>query len=368
MQPDDPGLADEPAEQANTFQYDYRLRCPSGHVTPMSAAVFEVQWSSEHGAIACGVCGKSVPARNENLAARADDDPALVRERVSELIWYHTSTYADWPSSGYAASIAEAFQSSEGMMPPDIHANAVLRAQTKALHVGTYESAIENMHRRMWTENDAESQFYLHRVVLSLAADDIDPNMRHESHEEASQITIDDLGANQAARYINVEESPGSISMAIDPSVIAAIQTIAIPTPLIVGPPSEAISRAADALDSELFSFRQELETLPQSEGFAQDVVLRRRGDAKAIRRHELQTRITAAREKFETRLSEAYLAGINPIVRERLTRAVAWPRGVTASEFHEVFRTHAALITGGAELIAELRRQPPRTPSAGAA
>ncbi|SDR20768.1 hypothetical protein SAMN04489765_3838 [Tsukamurella pulmonis] len=35
------------------------------------------------------------------------------------------------------------------------------RQQAKALHVGTYEAAVENMLRRMRNQNDLASQFYL---------------------------------------------------------------------------------------------------------------------------------------------------------------------------------------------------------------
>lgn len=351
-------------EQAATFQYNYRLRCQNGHPTPVSAAVFESQWHAEDGAISCETCGHPVPARNENLAARADDDPALDSQQISDLAWYHTSTHDDWPRPDYAMTIAEELRTCSAMLPAEIYADVLRRAQTKAFHVGTYESAIENMHRRIWNEGYDDSQFYLHRVALSLSADDIDPTIRHESHEEASQIAIEDLGRYKAVRYINVEESPGSISLAITPSAIATIQTVAIPTTLVVGPPSEVIRRAAAALDAELAPLEQELERLPQSKGFLQEILLRRQGDTETIRRHELDSQITCARREFIAQLSHTYLDGINPIAREHLTRVVSWPQGATAAEFHEIFRTHAALMTGGADLVAELARQPPRTPN----
>lgn len=44
---------------------------------------------------------------------------------------------------------------------------------TRELHVGTYETAIENMLRRMHDEAEAQSVFYLHRVALRVGADQI---------------------------------------------------------------------------------------------------------------------------------------------------------------------------------------------------
>ena len=85
-------------------------------------------------------------------------------------------------------------------------ARIVSGEQTKALH--TYESAIENMLRRMYDQNDANSDFYLHRVALRLPDTAIPDGYRHESHEDASDLTLDDLGEFLAVRYLNVREAP----------------------------------------------------------------------------------------------------------------------------------------------------------------
>lgn len=113
---------------------------------------------------------------------------------------------------GFAVLIAEQLQQFAGTMPDHVYTQMVTHQQTKALHVGTYESSIENTLRRMRDEADAHSQFYLHRVALNVAADAIDTPLRHESHDDASQLVLRDLGALIAVRYINVRESPGSMA------------------------------------------------------------------------------------------------------------------------------------------------------------
>jgi len=255
--------APTPIERSVSFEYDYRMRCPNGHFSQVPSDLFRSQWIIAGGTVPCEVCGESIAVLNENIAVRDPDDLALDRERISDLAWYHTSTHADWPPPGYAATMAEELQWSRQTMPEHVFAEMIHREQTKALHLGTYESAIENMHRRIRNQADRASQFYLHRVSVHLAADDIDPEVRHESHEEASQLTLDDLAPFQAVRYINIEESPGSISLAIKPATIATIQTLPLPWTSLSVPPAAHIVEAAALLDAEFEEINAQLRGLP---------------------------------------------------------------------------------------------------------
>jgi hypothetical protein len=101
----------------------------------------------------------------------------------------------------------------------------------KALHVGSYESAIENMLRRMLNQDDRGGVFYLHRVALNLCPGDLNDGIRDENHEPASQLDLDDLKREglRAIRYLNVWEASGTVSLAIDPGVIESIQTLRLP-------------------------------------------------------------------------------------------------------------------------------------------
>lgn len=66
-----------------------------------------------------------------------------------ETYWYHTSTHANWPGRAFdpTASLTDITQQRMRHIGGD--GNEFERwaegKRTKALHVGTYESAIENM-------------------------------------------------------------------------------------------------------------------------------------------------------------------------------------------------------------------------------
>jgi hypothetical protein len=356
----EPPAAPTPIERSISFEYDYRMRCPNGHFSQVLADLFHSQWIIADGTVPCEACGESIAVINENIAVRNPDDLALDRDRISELAWYHTSTHADWPPPGYAATIAEELQWSRQTMPEHVFAETFHREQTKALHLGTYESAIENVHRRIRNQADRDNQFYLHRVSVNLAADDIDPEVRHESHDEASQLTLDDLAPFQAVRYINVEESPGSTSLAIKPAAIATIQTLPLPRTSLSVPPAAHIVEAEVLLDAELEDIGAQLQGLP-SHDFVTAVKLRHQGNAGALRRTALERRAREAKETFEEQMDATYLGGINPVVREHFTATVDWPPDGRAESQHRTFRVQTAALTRSVDVVAELAQQPVR-------
>jgi hypothetical protein len=349
-------------EQVGRFDYDYRMRCPNGHISHVRSTLFLAESIVEDGSAPCQACGVGIAVVNENIVVRNPDDPSLDRNRVSDLAWYHTSTYPEWPPPDYAEVIADQLQPSPNMMPPRVFAEMVHREQTKALHLGTYESAIENMHRRMRNQDDAHTQFYLHHVSVNLAAGEVEPDVKHESHEEASQLTLDDLADFKAVRYLNVEESAGSISLAVAPSAIASIQTLPLPATFLAAPPSPRMTEAATRLNSELEEIDAQLQALPNYD-FTTGVVLRRQGDAEAIRVRQLGRRRWDARQQFTQQLADTCVPDLNPIVREHFTDAIAWPAGESAESFHNSFRAQAAALSYGGELITELAQHPWSSP-----
>jgi hypothetical protein len=60
------------------------------------------------------------------------------------------------------------------------------RYETQALHLGTYEAAIESMLRRMRNQADGGSQFYLYRVQLRDALT-VEEGWRDEDQAEAAR-------------------------------------------------------------------------------------------------------------------------------------------------------------------------------------
>lgn len=352
-------------EQRGGFDYGYRMKCSNGHFTVVLPARFQSQQGVDGGAVACEVCSIDVPVVNENIAVRDPDDPALDQHRIAKLVWYHTSTYADWPVAGYAEMVAERFRGSEVPMPPSVFADMLHREQTKALHLGTYESAIENMHRRMRNEDDAHSQFYLHRVSLKpIDVELIDTLIRHESHDEASQLTIDDLAGLQVVRYLNVEESPGSVSLAINPVVIATVQSAPIPLPTITLPVTQHAADSAAQLERRIEAINADLSPLPKLSPL-QLLLARKSDDGIGMQIHALQRSKGEATRQFVRTLESEYLQGINPIVQKHFTYAIGRPSTGAVADFHDKFRAHAALLQRRDVVAAALRDLTPRTPQA---
>ena len=52
------------------------------------------------GVVPCGDCEDGIEVAGEVTTPRDPDDRALSNDGVPGLAWYHTSTYAEWPSPG----------------------------------------------------------------------------------------------------------------------------------------------------------------------------------------------------------------------------------------------------------------------------
>ncbi|WP_405183642.1 hypothetical protein OG225_40545 (plasmid) [Nocardia sp. NBC_01377] len=174
----------------------------------MSAQAYAESEQTSAARVPCANCDASIHIGPYVTALRDTHDPLLSNQVAAQQVWYHTSTAADWPSAVHTGTGADA-----------------------ALHVGNYATAVENMLRRMSDQGDASNRFYLHRVSLCLRGSDIEEGFRDENHEPAAQLGLADLeiAGVLAVRYMNTLESPGSLSMAIDPAGIAAIQSIELP-------------------------------------------------------------------------------------------------------------------------------------------
>ena len=104
------------------------------------------------------------------------------------------------------------------------------RQRANALHVGTYEAAIHNMLRRIHDQADSGSEFYLHRVRLvpTVAVREgwlVDPS------NFLGDVVLDEVRPPgvDVAPYLNYQEDPGALSLALGRSAIASTQQIAIP-------------------------------------------------------------------------------------------------------------------------------------------
>lgn len=160
------------------------------------------------------------------------DDPALDNARVAQLFWYHTSTHPDWPTRHFDPAALLTPQTRRRMGSDKSVAAWAARQRAKALHVGTYEAAIQNMLRRMRDQGDHGCPFYLYRVFLkpSVAVREgwlIDPS------NFVGDIDLEEVcpPGSDVARYLNYHEDPGGISLALGREAIGGVQRVPIPLP-----------------------------------------------------------------------------------------------------------------------------------------
>lgn len=181
----------------------------------------------------------------------AQDDPSYDDSNVRQTYWYHTSTHANWPDRAFdpAAGLSDITKQRMQRIGTDGRAleRWVRGQRTKAMHLGTYEAAIENMLRRMTNQDGADHQFYLYRVRLSPHAA-IEPGVHTEPTNFVGDVQLAEmcaLGIN-TFRYVNTHEDPSSISLAVTLDSILAVQ--GIPMPLAVDAAHPWVSAAASRL------------------------------------------------------------------------------------------------------------------------
>jgi hypothetical protein len=137
----------ELSERSDGFAHRYLMRCSCGGVSPISAENYYAEMTRQ-AHMPCRHCHGTIHFGPAVAALRDPSDPALDNEKINRLAWYHTSKTAVWPSATYANDHRAALEemARRFRLHPE---HAVEPHLDKALHVGTYEAAIENMLRRM---------------------------------------------------------------------------------------------------------------------------------------------------------------------------------------------------------------------------
>lgn len=332
-------------ERPVTFAYNFHMRCGEcGQVSELTGADY-LRLNDEAGAhMDCEHCDASIHYGPRVATIRDTADPALDNSIVSHLAWYHTSIHANWPETESAyerdiraqyASLRHTFGDFEG---------AVRRNATQALHLGTYEAAIENMHRRMRNEADGQTPFYLHRVHVEIADGRVNPGVIDENDEPAAQITTTEMQARglDAIRYLNVWEATGCVSLAVQRGVIKEIQSTPIPLP------SEDFRHPQHTLD-----LLAELDRLAVGPGTVDEVEWRGYG---------LATRL-------EDVLSAHYLPDVSATVIDSFKNAMSHTqnrRGEDRGALADTFASHAAVLTESHRVIRHLSAQPSRSVDSG--
>lgn len=187
----------------------------------------------EQGNESCPSCGTTCESENRADFISEADDPAYDENFTRTAFWYHTSTHENWPNQAYdpASFLSdEAKARMRTMGPPRAIEKWAMRQKTKALHLGTYEAAIENMLRRMANQGSAGEQLFLYRVVLKPSCV-VAPGVHTEPTSIMGDVQLKELVSSdtQIYRYVNVHEDRGSVSLAIQAQAIQAVQKIAIP-------------------------------------------------------------------------------------------------------------------------------------------
>lgn len=332
-------------ERPIDFGYAFQMRCSQcDRSSTLTGADYLHLNDHADARMACEHCPEAIHFGPLVADIRDERDGALDDELLNRLSWYHSSTYPDWPSpdfEGEQQALLSTVRARALLPDVDRHLAAVL---DMALHVGTYEAAVENMHRRMRNQGDSGSQFYLHRVEVAIRHGRVNAGFRDENNETAAQLTVsqlDDLGLD-AVRYLNVWEASGSISLAVRPDAIVATQTVPIPTRAAAAQPVPAgIARLIQGL---------ELRRRQSSES-----------DADRLQQYRLRAELIDG-------LIADLLPDVNPVVADRFAHAVS-----LAAEHSDVgelgelasrFSAHATLLTDPAEYLRLLDEEPPRRPS----
>ena len=166
-------------------------------------------------------CGTEVDINRASPVLRDPNDIVLQNDSVDSMYSYHSGGYENWPDlAAYTADMTLAGRPRAGFDP-----QRMVESKTSlALHLGTYESAFENMLRRLHDQDvgdPSEIRYWPHRVQIPLKPGDLGQHVGDESASLMGDVLLSEVHTRggRAARYINVHEAAGSVSVAVDCSV-----------------------------------------------------------------------------------------------------------------------------------------------------
>jgi hypothetical protein len=184
-------------ERPVSFRYGYNMQCETcGRLTPLSASTYYRE-QGHSARIKCPHCRGDIHYGPYALALRDAGDPALDDQAALSTAWYHTSTFSCWPPSGRPMTPTEAAFLSQ-VTPDSVTEHVRERHEHQAMHLGTYEAAIESMLRKMREQDMADERFWLYRVALRRDTT-IEHGYRNETIEEIAQVTQAELGGSGRA-------------------------------------------------------------------------------------------------------------------------------------------------------------------------
>lgn len=261
---------------------------------------------------------------------------------ILNVSWFHTSTHRSWPPAAAAA-------------------------RDRAIHLGTYEAAIDNMLYRMASMAEADRSFYLHRVAFP---DDvtIDPSMGEDSggpltgFVDLSKVTS---GGYDGYRYINREEHRGSVSLAVDPRAVTSVQTLPVPCVQLSRQAAATALEAVSSFEAELVSADATLtESDRRISSASLDIILGRTEGGRRVARRN--SRLWTARDALYDKLDEAYLPNVGHMHRQFFRRAIQaqLPQRPAGSQAHDLYRLHSSTISRGTDLMKLVAAAPSYRPT----
>ncbi|MGO4455299.1 hypothetical protein [Arthrobacter sp. RAF14] len=261
------------------------------------------------------------------IALKDPEDSALDDSVLSNLAWYHTTTDPEWPRTEKPLDPALLKHYTDRCHWSE-EKIAKRRAvyEDFALHLGTYEAAIDSMLRRMRSEGDQASAFYLHRVRLRTDLR-IEPGWRDENCQPAAKITMSALTAERVdgIRYLNAHEAIGSISLAVTRTAIESTQCIAIPVPSLSPQPDEESRARLRSLRDQV---RAVIETTSEAPPTRLELFRQKYGHLAVTSDRPVPplvaNHLLRAMEEYA---SDMYLRGLSPVARVDLVRSIDRPK-----------------------------------------
>lgn len=258
------------SERPVDFDRPRPMECPRCGVSWEASAEWLDRWEcAEEGCPGCGALASDEDAATIGIHR---DDPVLNDEVAIRVNWYHTTTHADWPRT-QVHPLEELDEITKRAMGPGLPSYEA-RIRGRALHLGCYEAAIENMLRRIRDQADGGRQFYLYRVRL-VPTCRLQPGCIADPADFVGDVDFAALthGRYDVVRYANTHEAAASISLAITRSSVARVQRLAIPieAPRPDGVERRILERIASAAaswappveeDDELTRLRREVGQL----------------------------------------------------------------------------------------------------------
>lgn len=290
----------------------------------------------------CPACGRFVePGTWETDAIDLTQTSQSV-DWITDVAWFHTSTHSVWP-------------------PPEAS------ARDRAIHLGTYEAAVDSMFYRMSAMDEAQHAFHLHRVVLPKSVS-INPCLREDRGQMFTGIVdlrVATEDGHDGYRYVNRKEHRGSVSLALDPNVVTAVQTVALPRTDLLAHTTTRAEAAVASHEAECASAEAILTVSDRCTPPLQlDVILGRTAAARRIADRDRQ--LWTARDALYDALDEVYLPEVSTPHRDLFRDAVQamMPSRITASAAHYLYRVHSPAITLSNIVMTLVATAPVRRPT----